>query len=87
MTYTIGEVENLTGVKTHILRYWEQVIPGFTPQKDLTGKRLYSQHEVELIFRIKYLINQKKYTAQGAGQQILEESKIVQNNRKQRREG
>ncbi len=60
MTYTIGEVENLTGVKTHILRYWEQVIPGFTPQKDLTGKRLYSQHEVELIFRIKYLINQKK---------------------------
>ena len=32
--YTIGEIEELTGVKAHILRYWENVIPGFSPQKD-----------------------------------------------------
>ena len=80
MTYSIGDVEDLTGVKAHILRYWEDVIPGFSPQKDMSGRRVYSQHEIELIFRLKYLINEKKFTAEGAGQQILEESQVVQNN-------
>ena len=27
MTYSIGEIEELSGVKSHILRYWEEVIP------------------------------------------------------------
>ena len=78
--YTIGQIEELTGVKAHVLRYWEEVVPGFTPQKDKSGRRLYSQKEVELIFRLKYLINEKKFTAEGAGQQILEEAKSVQDN-------
>lgn len=80
MTYTIGDIEELTGVKAHILRYWEEVIPGFTPQKDAGGRRIYSQHELDLIFRLKYLITEKKFTAEGAGQQILEEAQIVQDN-------
>lgn len=80
MFYTIGEIEDLTGVKAHILRYWEEVIPGFSPQKDLGGRRVYTQHDIQLIFRIKYLITEKKFTAEGAGRRILEESQTVQNN-------
>lgn len=80
MKYSIGDVEDLTGVKPHVLRYWEEVIPGFNPQKDLGGRRFYTQHEVELIFRIKYLITEKRFTAEGAGRQILEESQAVHNN-------
>ncbi len=80
MTYTIGQIEELTGVKAHILRYWEDVIPGFTPQKDNTGRRTYSQREVDLIFRLKYLINEKKFTVEGAGKQILDEAQAVQDN-------
>jgi len=78
--FTIGQVEEITGIKPHVLRYWEEVIPGFSPQKDLTGRRLYSQREVDLILRLKYLINEKKFTAEGAGQQIIEEAQAVQNN-------
>ena len=74
MIYTIGQIEELTGVKSHVLRYWEEVVPGFSPQKDLTGRRTYSQHDLELIYRIKFLINEKKFTAEGAGRQILEEA-------------
>lgn len=80
MTYSIGDVEELTGVKAHVLRYWEDVVPSFNPQKDLTGRRTYTQRDVELIFRLKYLITEKKFTAEGAGQQLLEEAEIVQNN-------
>ena len=27
MIYTIGQIEELTGVKSHVLRYWEEVVP------------------------------------------------------------
>ena len=76
--YTIGQIEDLTGVKAHVLRYWEEVVPGFSPQKDLGGRRIYTQRELELIFRLKYLITEKKFTAEGAGRQILEEAQLVQ---------
>lgn len=80
MTYSIGQIETLTGIKPHVLRYWEEVIPGWNPQKDDTGKRLYSQRDLEFIFRLKYLITQKKFTVEGAGRQIFEEAQNAQNN-------
>ncbi len=78
--YTIGQIEDLTGVKAHVLRYWEEVVPGFTPRKDMSGRRLYTQREVDLILRLKYLITEKKFTAEGAGRQIMEEAQAVQDN-------
>ena len=80
MTYSIGEVEDLTGIKAHVLRYWEDVIPGFSPQKDMGGRRTYTQRDIEMIFRLKYLINEKKFTAEGTGQQLLEEAQALEEN-------
>ena len=57
--FSIGEVEELSGVKAHILRYWEEVIPGFAPQKDIGGRRTYTQRELEIIMRLKFLIYEK----------------------------
>ena len=71
--YTSGEVEQLTGVKNYVLRYWEEVIPCFSPQKNLKGKRLYTQRDVDIILRLKYLIYEKKYTIEGARTQIIQE--------------
>ena len=53
-TYSIGEVEEIAGVKAHVLRYWEDVIPGFAPEKDIGGRRIYNQRELELVLRLKY---------------------------------
>ena len=44
------------------------------------GRRVYTQRELELIFRLKYLITEKKFTAEGAGRQILEEAQVAQDN-------
>ena len=52
MTYSIGDVEELTGIKAHVLRYWEEVVPGFSPQKNLNGRREYTQHDLQLIYRL-----------------------------------
>lgn len=80
MPYSIGQIEELTGIKSHVLRYWEEVIPGFAPQKDFGGRRIYSQKELDMILRLKYLINEKKFTIEGARDQIIAESEQVQNN-------
>lgn len=78
--YSIGQVEEITGVKSHVLRYWEEVIPGFAPQKDFGGRRVYSQKEVDMINRLNFLINEKKFTIEGARDQIIAESQIVSEN-------
>lgn len=76
--YTIGQVEEITGVKQHVLRYWEEVIPGFAPKKDFGGRRLYSQKDIETVLRMKHLIYQKKFTIEGARDQIISESEAFE---------
>ena len=69
-SYSIGDVEEITGVKAHVLRYWESVIPGFAPQKNMAGHRVYSQREIDIILRLKYLINIKKFTVKSSKTRI-----------------
>ncbi|CEM60905.1 MerR family transcriptional regulator [Treponema phagedenis] len=69
----IGEVEKLTGIKAHVLRYWETVLPFMKPQKDLQGRRTYTQRDIDLIFRIKYLTEEKNMPLEAAGEQLLNE--------------
>lgn len=78
--YSIGQVEEITGVKAHILRYWEEIIPGFAPQKDIGGRRIYSQRELELVMRLKFLIYEKKFTIEGARDQLIAEVDSVNDN-------
>ncbi len=73
-SFTIGEVEELTGIKSHILRYWEEVIPSLSPKKDIGGRRSYSSRDLQIIFRLKYLIQEKKFTIEGARNQLIEDA-------------
>ena len=72
--YSIGQVVELTGIKPHILRYWEEVIPSFSPKKDFGGRRMYSQRDIDFLFRLKYLIYNKNYTIESARFKIIRES-------------
>ncbi|MFA6937073.1 MAG: MerR family transcriptional regulator [Treponema sp.] len=78
--YSIGEVEQLTGIKPYVLRYWEEVIPCFAPKKDIGGRRSYSQRDVDIILRLKYLIYEKRYTIDGARSQIIQETATADGN-------
>lgn len=72
--YSIGQIEKITGVKPHVLRYWEEQIPSFSPKKTIGGRRTYSQRDLELIQRLRHLIYDKKYTIDGARRQIVLEA-------------
>lgn len=70
----MGEVSKLTGLAPHMLRNWEKSFPELRPKKNSAGNRAYKEHEVELIFRIKSLLIDKKYTTEGV-QNILKTEK------------
>ncbi|MEQ9309892.1 MAG: MerR family transcriptional regulator [Balneolaceae bacterium] len=63
--YSMGEVSNLTGLAPHVLRNWERTYSQLNPKKNSAGNRAYKEEEVNLIFRIKELLEDKKYTSQG----------------------
>ena len=63
---TIGEVAKATGVKAHVLRYWEQQFPTLKPLTRSGGRRYYRPEDVELVERIDRLVNREGYTLKGA---------------------
>ena len=63
---TIGEVARATGIKTHVLRYWEQQFPSLKPLKRSGGRRYYRAEDVALVERIDRLVNREGYTLKGA---------------------
>ena len=66
--FRIGEVSDMLGVEPYVLRYWETEFPALSPKKSGSGHRLYRRKEVELLFRIKHLLYEKRYTIEGARQ-------------------
>lgn len=64
--YRIREVCEFTGLKPHILRYWEQEFRDIKPVKSSKGQRLYRKSDLEAIFAIKKLLYEKRYTIDGA---------------------
>ena len=64
--FKIGEVAELTGVKPHVLRYWEAEIAAIRPTKNRHQQRLYRRRDIELILRLKDLLYNQGYTVAGA---------------------
>ncbi|HNY21285.1 MAG TPA: MerR family transcriptional regulator [Treponemataceae bacterium] len=71
--YSIGEVERMTGIRAHVLRYWEEAIPFIRPRKDDEGRRYYGDVDVRRIVRVKELVEVERYTLAGAGERLVAE--------------
>ena len=70
--YAIGEVCDLTGLKPHVLRYWETQFDVLSPTKNRAGNRVFRPKEIELILLVKHLLYEEKYTIEGANKRIHE---------------
>jgi DNA-binding transcriptional MerR regulator len=73
--FSIGEVCTLTGLKPHVLRYWESQFRFLNPAKNRSGNRVYQRREIELIMLVKHLLYTEKYTIDGARQKVDEHRK------------
>ncbi len=81
--FTIGEVSELCGVKSHVLRYWEQEFNQLKPVKRRGTRRYYQRHDVILIRQIRHLLYEQGYTITGARQKLTGEDAAEDNNQSQ----
>jgi len=73
--FSIGEVCQLTGLKPHVLRYWESQFRFLNPAKNRSGNRVYQRREIDLVLFVKHLLYEEKYTIEGARQKVDEHRK------------
>jgi DNA-binding transcriptional MerR regulator len=53
--FTIKDLENLTGIKAHTIRIWEQRYRFLKPQRTQTNIRYYSNDELKTLLNIALL--------------------------------
>lgn len=70
--YSIGEVCDLSGLKPHVLRYWETQFVVLNPTKNRAGNRVYRSRDVEVVLLVKHLLYKEKYTIEGANQKLID---------------
>jgi DNA-binding transcriptional MerR regulator len=68
--YTIGEVSRITGVRAHVLRYWEGQGKLLKPGRRRSRHRLYRPGDIQLIFEIKRLRDEEKLTLAAMRRQL-----------------
>ena len=75
--FKIGEVADVAGVRTSVLRFWETEFPFLKPMKSSSGQRLYSKYEVELVLQVKHLLYDEKFTIEGVKKRITARGKLI----------
>jgi DNA-binding transcriptional MerR regulator len=74
--YRIGEVSRITGLKPHVLRYWESEFKVIKPHKGGSLQRLYRRKDLDLILKIKKLLYEEGFTIAGAKKKIRDLEKL-----------
>ena len=70
--FTIGEVSKIYGIKSHVLRYWEQEFKQLEPIKRRGNRRYYQQKDLMLVSQINELLNKQGFTIEGAKNKLNE---------------
>ena len=74
--YSISEASQITSLKAYVLRYWETEFAELRPKKNRAGSRTYTLDDIKLIFLIKRLLYDDKYTIEGARQRLQQLRRI-----------
>ncbi len=69
-SYSLREVSQITSLKAYVLRYWESEFEELRPKKDRHGNQSYRLEDIKLVFLIKKLLYEDKYTIAGARQRL-----------------
>ena len=75
--YKIGEVAQMAGVRTSVLRFWETEFDFLRPEKSTRGQRLYSKQEIELVLQVRRLLYDEKFTIEGVKKRITPKGKLI----------
>lgn len=78
--YTVGEVAEILGESTSLVRFWANEFPKFIkPQRNAKGNRLFSKEDVEMFKYIHLLVKTEGLTLEGAAKRLKGDRKEVIN--------
>ena len=77
--YSIREVSELTGVESHVLRFWEKEFSQLNPRRGRSGNRTYTERNIKVILAIKDLLYGQKYTIRGAVERLKIDCSLWEN--------
>ena len=64
--YRIGEAARELDLQTSVLRFWEGEFPGLQPVRTPKGQRLYTERDMEILRKIRFLLHEQGMTIEGA---------------------
>ena len=80
IVFSIGEVAEMIGENTSLVRYWENQFDALKPKKNKKGTRLFSKKDIETVKLIHYLVKVRGLTIKGAKQKLKENRDETLNN-------
>ncbi len=69
--YSIGEVAELFGLSTSLIRFWENEFDEIKPHKNSKGDRRFTPENILQIELVYHLVKERGFTLNGAKQEIL----------------
>lgn len=75
---SIGEVAQELGIKTHVIRFWEENFPQINPEIGAGKRRYYRNRQVDVLKKIKKFLYEDGYTIAGL-QKLLKKRKSENN--------
>lgn len=70
--YSIGEVAEIFGVNTSLIRFWEKEFSIIKPKKNRKGNRMFTQKDLDNLRIIYHLVKERGFTLQGAKRKLRE---------------
>lgn len=81
--YTIGEVAEILGESTSLVRFWTNEFPkSLNPKRNAKGNRLYTKEDVETLKHIHLLVKVEGMTLEGVAKRLAGDKKDVINKSK-----
>ena len=78
MYYTIGEVSEILGESSSLVRFWTNSFSRYLkPKRNAKGNRLYTQEEIEVLKQIHLLVKVQGMTLDGAAKKMSSDKKAV----------
>ena len=76
--YTIGEVSEILGESSSLVRFWTNSFSRYLkPKRNAKGNRLYTQEGIEVLKQIHLLVKVQGMTLDGAAKKMSSDKKAV----------
>lgn len=80
--FSIGEVAEMLGVNTSLIRFWEKNFDIIKPHKNKKGNRYFTKEDIENLKLIYHLVKEQGMTLEGARKRLSAQKTDVAENYK-----